>query len=84
MPSKLHIVGKELQETNISATQMTALLSAELQTYDEWTYIDKRNGKGGTNKHPTSQKSTKIGPKSPTKSPKLGPRIAKRKRLTMK
>jgi hypothetical protein len=59
---------------------MTALLSTELQTYDEWTYITKRNGKGGTKQAANGPKEHKVWPKEPKDEPKS----AKRKRQTMK
>jgi hypothetical protein len=75
-PSTLHDNGQELQETNLSATTMTALLSTDVQTYDAWTLIQHRNGKGGTNQ---ALNGPKEGPK---KSPKLGPKLAKQNSLS--
>jgi hypothetical protein len=74
-PPKLHKIGKELQETNISGTTMTTLLSTELQTYDEWNYITKRNGKGGTKQASNGPKEHKVWPKEP----KVGPMVCKMK-----
>jgi hypothetical protein len=80
-PKSLHKSGTELQEETISAMQMTALLSTELQTYDEWTLIPQRNGKGGTKQAPNGPKEQKVGPKTPKVRPKVG---AKRNDLTTK
>jgi hypothetical protein len=74
-PPKLHEIGKELQKTNISATTMTKPLSTELQTYDAWTYITKRNGKGGTKQVSNGSKEHKVWPKEP----KVGPKVCKTK-----
>jgi hypothetical protein len=71
-PSTLHENGQELQETNISATTMTALLSMDVQTYDAWTLIQHRNGKGGTNQALNGPKEQKIRPKEPKVGPKVG------------
>jgi hypothetical protein len=60
-PPELHEGGKELQEGNISATSMTALLNAKVQTYTTWTLVPKRNGDGGTYKAAN-------GPKAPNYS----------------
>jgi hypothetical protein len=68
-PSNLHENGQELQETNISATTMTALVSTDVQTYDAWTLETAREE---LIKLATDQKSRKSGPKSP----KLGPKLA--------
>jgi hypothetical protein len=75
----LHETGKELQEPNISEQQMTALLSMELQTYDAWTIIHKRNGKGGTEQASNGPKAQKVGPKEPKVWPKVGPKGGKGK-----
>jgi hypothetical protein len=71
-PRNLHQNGEELQEPNISATMMTALLSTAVQTYDEWTLIHHRNGKGGTKQAPNGPKEQKNGPKEPKVGPKVG------------
>jgi hypothetical protein len=52
-------------ENNVSAKEMTAHLSMDVQTYEEWTLISKRNGKGGT-------KQAFKGPKQPKAWPKVG------------
>jgi hypothetical protein len=75
-PSTLHDNGQELQETNLSATTMTALLSTDVQTYDAWTLIQHRNGKGGTNQALNGPKEQKVGPK---KKPKVRPKVGKTK-----
>jgi hypothetical protein len=71
-PRNLQENGEELQEPNISATTMTALLSTAVQTYDEWTLIHHRNGKGGTKQAPNGPKEQKNGPKEPKVGPKVG------------
>jgi hypothetical protein len=69
-PGNLHESGKELQETTNSAKTMTALLSTDVQTYTEWTFIPKRNGKGGTKQISNGLKEQKIRPKEPKVGPK--------------
>jgi hypothetical protein len=76
-PANLHDTGKELQEHNISAQQMTALLSTELQTYEAWTIIHHRNGKGGTKQASNGSNEPKVGPKDPKVWPKGGPKGGK-------
>jgi hypothetical protein len=71
-PKHLHEAGKELQGKLNSATTMTALLSADVQTYDAWTLVPKRNGKGGTKHAPNGPKVQKVGPKEPKERPKVG------------
>jgi hypothetical protein len=51
------------EKNNISAKETTALLSMDVQTYEEWTLISKRNGKGGTKQAFQGPKEPKIGPK---------------------
>jgi hypothetical protein len=77
-PRNLHENGEELQERNITATTMTALLSTAVQTYDEWTLIHHRNGKGGTKQAPNGPKEHKIGPKEPKVGPKVGNRTMRK------
>jgi hypothetical protein len=62
-PNPLHDDGKELQEKKNSAKGMTALLSHNVQTYDGWTLIANRNGKGGTNQAFPGPKEPKVRPK---------------------
>jgi hypothetical protein len=62
-PPELHEGGKELQEGNISATSMTALFNAKVQTYTPWTLVPKRNSEGGTYKAAKGPKAPKVRPK---------------------
>jgi hypothetical protein len=69
-PGNLHERGTELQERKNLATPMTALLSTDVQIYNEWTLIPQRNGKGGTKRVPNGPKEQKDGPKEPKVGPK--------------
>jgi hypothetical protein len=51
---------------------MTALLSTDVQTYEQWTLIATRNGKGGTKQAANGRKEQKNGPKEPKERPKVG------------
>jgi hypothetical protein len=71
-PGNLHETGKELQGKRNTATTMTALLSADVQTYAVWTVIPKRSGKGGTKHTSNGPKVWKVWPKEPKERPKVG------------
>jgi hypothetical protein len=71
-PKSLHKSGTELQEETNLARKMTALLSTEIQIYEEWALIPQRNGKGGTKQAPNGPKEQKVGPKAPKVWPKVG------------